>query len=135
MQIYRSHVLVCAGTGCTSSKSGLIIEEFSEHLKKNDLENEVQVIKTGCFGLCAQGPIVVIYPEGSMYTMVTPEDVKEIVNEHLIKGRIVKRLLHVETHAEEEDQEHKSMESVEFFQKQLRIALRNCGVIDPEKID
>lgn len=135
MQIYRSHVLVCAGTGCTSSKSELIIEEFTDQLKKNDLEDEVQVIRTGCFGLCAQGPIVVVYPEGSMYTMVTPDDVSEIIGEHLIKGRIVKRLLHVETHGEEEGEDHKSMDNVEFFQKQLRVALRNCGIINPENID
>src|SRR6056297_3490520 len=93
MQIYRSHVLVCGGTGCTSSKSPLIMEKFEELIKKNNIDNEVKVVKTGCFGLCAQGPIVVIYPEGAMYSMVKVEDVKEIVNEHLIKGRLVKRLL------------------------------------------
>jgi len=134
MQIFRAHVLVCGGTGCTSSNSQKVIDEFEVQLKKNSIDNEVKVIKTGCFGLCAQGPIVVVYPEGAMYTMVKPEDVNEIVEEHLIKGRIVKRLLHAETHAEEDGQ-HKSMEHVDFFKKQLRVALRNCGVINPENID
>lgn len=134
MQVYRSHVLVCGGTGCTSSNSGKIIEEFEVQLKNNKLENEIKVIKTGCFGLCAQGPIVVVYPEGSMYTMVKPEDVKEIVEEHLLKGRIVRRLLlsHIQ---EEDDVTAKSLEKVDFFKKQMRVALRNCGVINPEDID
>ena len=132
MQIYRAHVLICGGTGCTSANSEKISKEFELHLDKNGLKNEVKVVKTGCFGLCAQGPIVVVYPEGSMYTMVRVEDVKEIVEEHLLKGRIVKRLLagdseHVDT--------SKSLENVEFFKRQLRIALRNCGVINPELID
>jgi len=134
MQIYRAHVLVCAGTGCTSSNSLKIIEEFEAQIAKNKLDNEVKIVQTGCFGLCAQGPIVVVYPEGAMYTMVKPEDVKEIVEEHLVKGRIVKRLLHAETHTEEEEK-HKSLEHVGFFQKQMRIALRNCGIINPENID
>ncbi|NSW89154.1 MAG: NADH-quinone oxidoreductase subunit NuoF [Firmicutes bacterium] len=134
MQIYRSHVLVCGGTGCTSSNSGKIIEEFEVQLKNNKLENEVKVIKTGCFGLCAQGPIVVVYPEGSMYTMVKPEDVKEIVEEHLLKGRIVRRLLLSDIQTEE-DTSAKSLEKVDFFKRQLRIALRNCGIINPEDIN
>ena len=134
MQIYRSHVLVCGGTGCTSSNSGKIIEEFELQLKNNKLENEVKVIKTGCFGLCAQGPIVVVYPEGSMYTMVKPEDVKEIVEEHLLKGRIVRRLL-LSDIQEEEDTTARSLEKVDFFKRQMRVALRNCGVINPEDIN
>jgi NADP-reducing hydrogenase subunit HndC len=134
MQIYRSHVLVCGGTGCTSSNSGKIIEEFEVQLKNNKLENEVKVIKTGCFGLCAQGPIVVVYPEGSMYTMVKPEDVKEIVEEHLLKGRIVRRLL-LSDIQEEEDTTARSLEKVDFFKRQMRVALRNCGVINPEDIN
>ena len=93
MQIYRSHVLVCGGTGCTSSKSEYIIEEFKNQLHNLKLENEVQVVRTGCFGLCAQGPIVVVYPEGAMYFQVKVEDVKEIAEEHLLKGRIVRRLV------------------------------------------
>ncbi|AEV67964.1 NADH-quinone oxidoreductase subunit NuoF [Acetivibrio clariflavus] len=131
MQLYRSHVLVCGGTGCTSSNSEKIIAEFETHLAKNNLQNEVKVVKTGCFGLCAKGPIIVVYPEGAMYTMVTVEDVKEITEEHLLKGRIVKRLLHNDTH---EDGTSKSLENVDFFSRQMRIALRNCGVINPEDI-
>jgi len=133
MQIYRSHVLVCGGTGCTSSNSEKIIEEFHVHLKNNNIDNEVMIIRTGCFGLCAQGPIVVVYPEGAMYTMVKPEDVKEIVEEHLVKGRIVRRLLLGETR--EHEDVAKSLEKVGFFNRQMRVALRNCGRINPENID
>ncbi len=133
MQVFRSHVLVCAGTGCTSSNSEKITKEFEVQLSNNKLENEVKIVKTGCFGLCAQGPIVVVYPEGAMYTMVKVEDVSEIVTEHLLKGRIVKRLLSREDADVERDDA--SLEQVEFFKKQLRIALRNCGVINPEDID
>ena len=132
MQLYRSHVLVCGGTGCTSSNSEKIISEFDAQLAKNNLQNEVKIVKTGCFGLCAQGPIVVVYPEGAMYTMVKVEDIKEITEEHLLKGRIVKRLLHNETH---DDGGAKSLDGVEFFKRQMRIALRNCGIINPENID
>lgn len=91
MQFYRSHVLVCAGTGCTSSGSAVLFDEFEQRLKDAGIENEVKVVKTGCFGLCAEGPIVVVYPEGAMYCRVTKADVQEIVTEHLVKGRIVKR--------------------------------------------
>ncbi|WP_010251942.1 NADH-ubiquinone oxidoreductase-F iron-sulfur binding region domain-containing protein [Acetivibrio cellulolyticus] len=132
MQLYRSHVLVCGGTGCTSSNSEKIISEFNVQLANNNLQNEVKIVKTGCFGLCAQGPIVVVYPEGAMYTMVKVEDIKEITEEHLLKGRIVKRLLHNETH---DEGEAKSLDGVEFFKRQMRIALRNCGIINPENID
>ncbi|HOV25923.1 MAG TPA: NADH-quinone oxidoreductase subunit NuoF [Pseudobacteroides sp.] len=132
MQIYRAHVLVCGGTGCVSSSSEKIMSEFETHLNNNNLTNEVKVVKTGCFGLCARGPIVVVYPEGCMYTMVKVEDVKEIVEEHLLKGRIVRRLL--ENKHDDEGVET-SIEGVEFFKKQLRIALRNCGVINPELIE
>ena len=93
MQIYRAHVLVCGGTGCTSSGSQILFQEFEKYIAEAGLENEIKMVKTGCFGLCAEGPIVVVYPEGSMYCRVTKEDVKEIVYEHLLKGRIVKRLL------------------------------------------
>ena len=93
MQFYRSHVLVCAGTGCTSSGSAVLFDEFEQRLKDAGIENEVKVVKTGCFGLCAEGPIVVVYPEGAMYCRVTKADVQEIVTENLVKGRIVKRLL------------------------------------------
>ncbi|MCX7748722.1 MAG: NADH-quinone oxidoreductase subunit NuoF [Clostridia bacterium] len=132
MQIYRAHVLVCGGTGCTSSNSEKIMTELETQLNKSSLQNEVKVVKTGCFGLCAEGPILVVYPEGAMYTMVKVEDVKEIVEEHLLKGRLVKRLLAGDKSAENIN---KSIEGVEFFKKQLRIALRNCGVINPESID
>lgn len=132
MDFARAHVLVCGGTGCTSSGSTVIIDEFEKSLKENGLDKEVKVIKTGCFGLCALGPVVVVYPEGSFYSMVKPEDVEEIVTEHLLKGRIVKRLLYDET---VEDDTIKSLNEVDFYKKQLRIALRNCGVIDPENIE
>lgn len=131
--MFRSHVMVCAGTGCTSSGSGPIADAFEKEVKKNDLANEVRVIKTGCFGLCALGPIVVIYPEASFYSMVKVEDVAEIVQEHLLKGRPVVRLLYDET--VNADNTIKSLDETGFYKKQLRIALRNCGVINPENID
>ncbi|HOM02192.1 MAG TPA: NADH-quinone oxidoreductase subunit NuoF [Acetivibrio sp.] len=131
MQLYRAHVLVCGGTGCTSSNSNKIITELEAQIAENGIQNEVKVVRTGCFGLCAEGPIIVVYPEGSMYTMVKVEDVKEIVEEHLVKGRIVKRLL---PGASNKDQ-NVSADSNDFFAKQHRIALRNCGVINPENID
>ncbi|HHV59747.1 MAG TPA: NADH-quinone oxidoreductase subunit NuoF [Clostridiaceae bacterium] len=132
MQIFRSHVLICGGTGCTASGSTVLTEEFEKQLKKNNLENEVKIVKTGCFGFCEKGPIVVIYPEGCMYTMVKVEDIREIVEEHLVKGRIVKRLL---IEARQEEESRVSIEGVEFFQKQHRVVLKNCGVINPEEIN
>ena len=92
MNLVRSHILVCTGTGCSSSNSLKIIEAFEEELKLQQMDQEAKVVKTGCFGLCAMGPIVMIYPEGACYTKVTPEDVREIVSEHIVKGRIVQRL-------------------------------------------
>ena len=130
--MYRSNVLVCGGTGCTSSNSLKIVERLKEQIKDNGLENEVNVITTGCFGLCALGPIMVVYPEGSFYSMVKEEDIPEIVEEHLLKGRIVTRLLYQET---VEEDKIKSLNKTAFYAKQERVALRNCGVIDPEKID
>ena len=130
---YRAHVLMCGGTGCTSSGSQKIHDEFEVQLKNNGLENEIKLVQTGCFGLCALGPIVIIYPEGTFYSMVKPEDVKEIVEEHLLKGRVVTRLVYDETI--EEDNTIKSLNEVDFYKKQHRIVLRNCGVIDPENID
>ncbi len=132
MEFFRAHVLVCGGTGCTSSHSMQIKEEFEKQLKSNGLDKEVKMVTTGCFGLCAEGPIVMVYPEGAMYTMVRVEDVEEIVNEHLIKGRLVKRLLAGDKDA---DDSEKALENVDFFKRQVRIALRNCGVINPESID
>ena len=134
MDFARGHVLVCGGTGCTSSGSGQIIKEMEARLKENGLENEIKVVKTGCFGLCALGPIMIVYPEGAFYSRVTVDDVKEIVEEHLLKGRIVKRLLYDETVHEGSD-EIKSLNEVKFYEKQMRVALRNCGVINPENID
>ncbi len=130
--MYRSNVLVCGGTGCTSSDSLKIVEKLKEEIAAHGLEKEVNVITTGCFGLCALGPIVVIYPEGSFYSMVNIDDIPEIVEEHLLKGRIVTRLLYQETVVEDNI---KSLNDTAFYAKQMRIALRNCGVIDPEKID
>ncbi len=130
--MYRSHVLVCGGTGCTSSGSAKIIETLQAEIDKNGLHDEVQVVKTGCFGLCALGPIMIVYPEGSFYSMVKEEDIPEIVSEHLLKGRIVSRLLYQETVT---DEGIKALNDTSFYKKQLRIALRNCGVINPENID
>lgn len=130
--MYRSHVLVCGGTGCTSSNSAAIIEKLESEIAKKGLEKEVKVVRTGCFGLCALGPIMVIYPEGSFYSQVKVDDVPEIVEEHLLKGRIVKRLLYDETVTMDDV---KSLKETDFYKKQHRVALRNCGVIDPENID
>lgn len=129
----RAHVLVCGGTGCTSSGSEQIAKTFEEEIKKNGLDEEVKVVRTGCFGLCELGPVVVVYPEGSFYSKVKIEDVKEIVSEHLLKGRIVKRLLYKDTIAD--DNTIKSLNEAPFYKKQMRLALRNCGVINPENID
>ena len=125
--------MVCAGTGCTSSGSGPVAEAFEQEVAASGLENEVRVIRTGCFGLCALGPIVVIYPEATFYSMVKVDDVREIVSEHLLKGRPVTRLLYDETVGE--DNVITSLEETPFYKKQMRIALRNCGVINPENID
>ncbi len=130
--MYRSQVLVCGGTGCTSSGSPAIIERLHEEIKKNGLEDEVQVVKTGCFGLCALGPIMIVYPEGCFYSAVKEEDIPEIVSEHLLKGRIVEHLLYKETVTENGI---KPLNDTNFYKKQHRVALRNCGVINPENID
>ncbi|MER2080592.1 MAG: NADH-quinone oxidoreductase subunit NuoF [Ruminococcus sp.] len=130
--MYRSNVLVCGGTGCTSSNSLTIVHKLKEEIERFGLQDEVNVITTGCFGLCALGPIMVVYPEGSFYSMVKVEDIPEIVEEHLLKGRIVTRLLYQET---VEEDTIKSLSKTAFYEKQRRVALRNCGVIDPERID
>ena len=132
MNFVRSHILVCTGTGCSSSNSPAIIEAFEQELKAQGMDQEVRVVKTGCFGLCAMGPVVLVYPEGAFYTHVTVPDVAEIVSEHIVKGRIVQRLLHKEGDAAEKVT---SLSDTQFYKKQLRIALRNCGVINPENID
>ena len=130
--MYRSHVLVCGGTGCTSSNSAAIIEALETQIAEKGLSEEIKVIRTGCFGLCALGPIMIVYPEGSFYSQVKVEDIPEIVEEHLLKGRIVTRLLYDETVTPDEI---KSLNDTTFYAKQQRVALRNCGVIDPENID
>ena len=130
--MYRSHVLICGGTGCSSSGSAKILSEMESEIKKQGLENEVKVVQTGCFGLCALGPIMIVYPEGCFYSRVTVEDVPEIVSEHLLKGRVVTRLLYQETVT---DNGIKSLNETNFYKKQHRVALRNCGVINPENIE
>ena len=131
--MFRSHVLICGGTGCTSSKSPEIKACMEKELAAKGLENEVKIVTTGCFGLCALGPIMIIYPEGTFYSMVKPEDVPEIVEEHLLKGRIVDRLVYSET--KQDDNTYSSLNETNFYKKQHRVALRNCGVINPEVID
>ena len=130
--MYRSHVLICGGTGCTSSNSEKIIEKMKEEIKARGLENEVNVVRTGCFGLCALGPIMIVYPEGAFYSMVKVEDVPEIVEEHLLKGRIVKRLLYQET--VQKDDTIKSLNETAFYaavpqgdSSLLRVEESPCG--------
>ena len=131
----RSQVLICGGTGCTSSGSKQIQSEFQKHIKANGLEGEIKLVQTGCFGLCALGPVVIVYPEGTFYSQVKPEDVAEIVTEHLLKGRIVERLVYDETTAPLEDEHNVALSDTDFYRTQHRVALRNCGVIDPENIE
>ena len=129
----RSHVLICGGTGCTSSGSTKIIDVMEKQLVENNLTDEIKIVQTGCFGLCANGPIVIVYPEGTFYSHVQPEDVEEIVQEHFIKGRVVERLLHVEENGDSKD--FLALSETTFYKKQHRVALRNCGVINPENIE
>ena len=129
---YKMHILVCGGTGCSASASKNIICRLEDCLKERALEDEVQVIATGCFGFCEKGPIVKIMPDNTFYVQVKPEDAEEIVNEHIIKGRKVERLLYKEPSKKVTVSDSKHME---FYKKQLRIALRNCGFIDPENIE
>ena len=130
--MYRSHVLVCGGTGCTSSGSQKIMEKLKEELAKQGLTDEVAVVQTGCHGLCALGPIMIVYPDAAFYSMVKEEDIPEIVSEHLLKGRVVKRLLYQETVT---PAGVKALIDTDFYKKQHRIALRNCGIINPESIE
>ena len=134
MDIYRAHVLCCGGTGCTSSGSAQIIERFEQKIKEAGLEKEVKVVRTGCFGLCEAGPVVIVYPEGTFYSRVKVEDVDEIVSEHLLKGRHVQHLVYTD-HATHEQNANKGLQDINFYKHQKRVALRNCGVIDPENID
>ena len=132
MDLFRAHVLVCGGTGCSSSGSAELIKRFEEQIAKNGLDREVKVVRTGCFGLCEAGPVVIVYPEGTFYSRIRPDDVDEIVSEHLLKGRIVQHLVYKEKADEEQ---HVTLDNIDFYRPQMRLALRNCGVIDPENID
>ena len=131
--MFRSHVLICGGTGCTSSGSAALRQALEKELAANDLQDEIKIVTTGCFGLCALGPVMIVYPDGTFYSMVKPEDIPEIVEEHLLKGRPVARL---EYHEKTGDHHVvTSLSETNFYKKQKRVALRNCGVIDPEKIE
>ncbi|MBQ2203579.1 MAG: NAD(P)H-dependent oxidoreductase subunit E, partial [Oscillospiraceae bacterium] len=132
----RSHVLVCGGTGCTSSGSPKIRARLAEELKAKGLDEEVKIVQTGCFGLCALGPVMIVYPDGTFYSRVTEEDVPEIVEEHLLKGRPVERLEYKEgAEANKAENVAASLNDTNFYKSQMRLALRNCGVINPENID
>ena len=134
----RSHVLICGGTGCTSSGSVTLQAAFNKNIEEFGLAEEVKLVQTGCFGLCALGPIVIIYPDGTFYSRVTVDDVKEIVEEHLLKGRIVDRLVYRDETTDKlvkEEAAHLSLSDTNFYKSQKRIVLRNCGVIDPDNID
>lgn len=132
MAIYRAHVLVCRGTGCTASGAPSVMKAFKDELVKKGLDREVMLVETGCHGMCEMGPVVVVYPEGAFYCRVMPEDVPEIVEEHLYKGRIVQRLLYTVPQDMEKVPYYKD---IPFYSKQHRIVLSNCGYIDPEKIE
>ncbi|MFC0276192.1 NADH-ubiquinone oxidoreductase-F iron-sulfur binding region domain-containing protein [Enterococcus devriesei] len=129
---YEKEILVCAGTGCISSKSGEFVDALKEELAKNKLTDQVNIVKTGCFGLCAQGPIVIIYPEGVFYHQVQPKHAKKIVSDHLVKGKLVEKLLY---HDNDSKEIINKLMDTPFYHKQKRVALRNCGRIDPEKIE
>ena len=132
----RSHVMICGGTGCTSSGSLKIQQEFARLIKSYGLQDEVQIVKTGCFGLCALGPVVIVYPEGTFYSQVKPEDVEEIVESHLLKGHIVERLVYNDTgNVKPKNPKYVTLKETAFYRSQDRIVLRNCGVIDPENIN
>jgi len=131
MTKYKMHLLVCGGTGCRASASDSITESLKQNLQEHNLQDEVQVIMTGCFGFCEKGPIVKVLPDNTFYTEVKPEDTREIVEEHLVKGRQVERLLYLAP----EGGRVKDSKHMDFYKKQIRIALRNCGFIDPENID
>lgn len=132
MARYRSHIMVCGGTGCVSAQAEDIIKSLKTELKNHGYDNEIKVVKTGCFGFCGQGPIVKIHPENCFYVKVKPEDAKEIVAEHIVKGRRVERLLYEEPMLKEKLDESSKMN---FYKKQYRIALRNCGLINPEDVN
>lgn len=132
----RSQVLICGGTGCTSSGSAVLIDEFENRIQENGLSDEVKIVRTGCFGLCALGPVVIVYPDGTFYSRVQKEDVAEIVTEHLLKGRVVERLVYSDVDESVKDEiAHVSLNDTTFYKSQKRVALRNCGVINPESIE
>ncbi|MBE6779132.1 MAG: NADH-quinone oxidoreductase subunit NuoF [Ruminococcaceae bacterium] len=131
----RAHVLICGGTGCTSSGSNKIINAFHESIKTNGLEDEIKVVQTGCFGLCALGPVVIVHPDGTFYSRVEEGDVDEIVREHLLKGRVVDRLVYKDTGNYDDHHSHVALSDTVFYKTQNRVVLRNCGVINPESID
>lgn len=133
--MFRIHALICGGTGCTSSGSLKVEETLKNELEKAGLTDEVKIVQTGCFGLCALGPIMIVYPEGTFYSKVQPEDIPEIVEEHFLKGRPVQRLVYNEVSAEKKAEISTSLNDTPFYKKQKRVALRNCGVINPENID
>ncbi len=133
MEFYRSQILICTGTGCSSSNSPAIIERFEECIKEAGLEKEVKVVRTGCFGLCENGPICIVYPEGAFYSHIKVDDVPRIVSEHLVKGRIVADLLYKKS--VNSDGKILALDEIDFYRKQKRVALRNCGVINPEDIN
>jgi NADH-quinone oxidoreductase subunit F/NADP-reducing hydrogenase subunit HndC len=132
MGLFRAHVLVCTGTGCTASGSKEVLEKFKSEIIAQKLDKEVQAVETGCQGFCEQGPIVTIYPEGTLYVGVHEEDVHEIVEEHLLKGRVVSRLLYKEPISEEKVPEYAQ---IPFYQKQHRIVLKDCGHINPDSLE
>ena len=134
MELFRSHVLICGGTGCTSSGSTELLHRFQELVKENHLENEIKLVHTGCFGLCAAGPVIIIYPEGAFYSRVSLKDVDKLFHEHLMKGNIVKELLYKDG-IDHETGKLLPLDDTPFYKKQNRTALRNCGVIDPENIN
>ncbi|MBR6670021.1 MAG: NAD(P)H-dependent oxidoreductase subunit E, partial [Ruminococcus sp.] len=129
---YERHVLVCGGTGCTSSGSAQLIDTLAAEIENKGLKDKVQIVKTGCFGLCALGPIMIVYPEGTFYSRVEVSEIPRIVEEHFIGGNPVKEFLYEET---VDGDNIKSLEETSFYNKQMRVALRNCGVINPECID
>ena len=131
----RAHVLICGGTGCTSSGSVKIQDVFAKAIEANGLQDEVKVVQTGCFGLCALGPVVIVHPDGTFYSRVEPDDVEEIVTEHLLKGRVVERLVYNDTGSDAPVEGNVSLNDTAFYKSQNRVVLRNCGVINPESID
>ena len=133
--MYRMQALICGGTGCTSAGSMKVKEALEEQIAVKGLQEEVKVVQTGCFGLCSLGPVMIVYPDGTFYSKVKAEDIPEIVEEHFLKGRPVERLIYKETGEEQISEKVPSLAETGFYKKQKRVALRNCGVINPENID